>query len=94
MDEFFESKLGKYFVIVYTLFTMCVYLYVFMCHGISCNAYIVLPIMPWAMILVKDLGFAFPLALYPIFILLNTSVVYVLGAVIEGLYIKYFNKNK
>jgi hypothetical protein len=89
MEQFFESKLGKYFVIAYTLFTMLVYFYVFVCTGISCNVYIVVPIMPWALILVRDLGMTFPLALYPVFILLNTSIAYFVGAVLEGLYVRY-----
>ena len=91
MDEIFDSKIGKYFVITYALFTICVYLFVFSCGMASCGAYIVLPIIPWAFILVKDLGISFPWAIYPVFVLLNTSVVYILGVGIEWLYNKYVN---
>ncbi len=89
MDEVFDSKIGKYFVIAYALFAIGVYLFVFLCGAASCSAYIILPIMPWAFILVEDFGLSFPWAIYPVFVLLNTSVAYILGVSIEWLYNKY-----
>jgi hypothetical protein len=47
--------------------------------------------MPWAFILTQDLGVAFPWALYPIFILLNASVLYVVGAGLEWLYYRFID---
>jgi len=42
--------------------------------------------MPWAYIFASDLGISFPWAMYPVFVLLNTSVAYVVGAGIEWVY--------
>ena len=76
MDEILDSKIGKYFIIVYALFAIAVYLFVFMCGDASCSAYIILPIMPWASILVEDMGLSFPWVVYPVFVLLNISIAY------------------
>ncbi len=84
-----ESKLGKICIILYTLFTLGMYVTSFMCGTTTCGLYIVLPIMPWAFILTQDLGISFPWAIYPVFILLNASMVYVVGAGIEWLYHRY-----
>ena len=81
-----ESRLGKLFVILYALFAIGTYVASFTCGATSCGLYIVLPIMPWAFILTQDLGVSFPWALYPIFVLLNASVAYVVGSGIEWLY--------
>lgn len=91
MDQILESKIGKYFIITYALFAIGVYVFAFMCGDSSCSLYIVLPIMPWALILAQDLGLSFTWALYPIFILLNASVAYVLGAGIEWAYNRYLD---
>lgn len=86
-----ESKLGKYFIIAYALFALAMYLYVFFCGESYCAVYIVVPIMPWAFILVEDFGLTFPWALYPIFVLLNASVAYVVGVTIEWGYNRYLD---
>jgi hypothetical protein len=91
MNDMLESKIGKYFIIAYALFAIGTYVYVFFCGEGYCAVYIVVPIMPWAFILVEDLGFAFPWVLYPIFVLLNASVVYVVGATIEWGYNRYLD---
>ncbi len=78
--------MGKILTIIYTLFTIAIYFASFACGTAACSLYIVLPIMPWAFILTQDLGVGFPWALYPIFILLNASVLYVIGAGLEWLY--------
>jgi hypothetical protein len=86
-----ESKIGKLFIITYALFSIAVYAVVFFCNDASCIVYIVLPIMPWAYILAGDFGLSFTWAVYPIFVLLNTSVVYVIGASIEWAYNRYLD---
>jgi len=89
-----ESRLGKVLVIVYALFAIITYLAAFACGTDSCGLYIVLPIMPWAFIVASDFGIAFPWALYPVFVLLNASVAYVVGAGIEWLYHRYQDSNE
>lgn len=74
------------FIILYALFALGTYAYAFWCGTATCGLSIVLPVMPWAYIFASDLGVSFPWAIYPIFILLNTSVAYVVGAGIEWLY--------
>ena len=91
MDQIFESKVGKLFVIFYALFALGVYVYAFYCGDSTCGLYIVLPILPWASILTEDFGISFPWAVYPIFILLNASVAYVVGAGIEWTYNRYLD---
>ncbi len=91
MGEMFESKIGKYFIILYALFALSVYAYVLYCNQLYCAAYIILPVMPWAYVLVKEVGVTFSWALYPIFFLLNASASYILGATIEWVYNRYLD---
>jgi len=91
MDQIFESRIGKLFVIFYALFALGVYMYAFYCGDSACGLYIVLPILPWASILTQDFGISFPWAVYPIFILLNASVAYIIGAGIEWTYNRYLD---
>ena len=91
MDEMLESRIGKYFIILYALFAFVVYIYAFSCGDSDCGLYIVLPILPWASIIAGDLGLSFPWAIYPVFILLNASVAYILGAAIEWTYNRYLD---
>ncbi len=91
MDEILESKLGKYFVILYALFAIVVYIVAFSCGESTCSLYIIFPIMPWASILVGDLGISFPWMMYPVFVLLNASVAYTIGAAIEWTYNRYLD---
>ncbi len=86
MQDILESRLGKVFIIIYTLFTIGTYILSFSCGASACSLAIIWPILPWAFILASDLGLTFPWAMYPIFVLLNASVAYVLGAGIEWLY--------
>jgi len=89
MDQMLESRVGKIFIIIYTALALITYLLAFSCGEGSCNMYIVLPIMPWAFILAEDLGLQFTWAIYPLLILLNASVAYVIGAAIEWGYNRY-----
>jgi hypothetical protein len=92
MEYILESRIGKLCIVAYTLFAILSYLYALSCGAGSCTLAIVWPILPWAFILASDFGLAFPSAMYPIFILLNASVVYVLGAMVEWLYTTYIRK--
>ena len=89
-----ESKAGKILVIVYALASIGLYLAAFGCNGVACSVYLVVPTMPWSFIFVQDLGLPFPLALYPVFILLNASVAYVIGAGAEWLYHVWQDRRK
>jgi hypothetical protein len=86
MDQILESRVGKICIILYTLFTLGTYVLSVGCESEACGLSIVWPILPWAFILASDLGLSFPWAMYPIFVLLNASVAYVLGAGVEWLY--------
>lgn len=88
MNDMLDSKLGKICVIAYAVFAIGTFFVAGFC-GSSCYAYVVLPALPWMYILASDLGISFPWAVYPIFILLNTCVAYVVGTSIEWLYDQY-----
>lgn len=87
MDQMLESRVGKVCIILYALFSIVTYLSIFWCGTDACELYIVVPVMPWVYIFASDLGFSLPWAIYPVFMLLNTSVAYVVGAGIEWLYV-------
>ena len=91
MNEILESKIGKYFIILYALFALTVYIVAFVCGDSTCGLYIILPIMPWASILVEEFGVSFPWMMYPVFVLLNASVAYTIGATIEWMYNRYLD---
>ncbi|MBP9760340.1 MAG: hypothetical protein KBD24_03150 [Candidatus Pacebacteria bacterium] len=91
MDQILESRVGKVCIILYTLFTITTYVLSIGCGTEACSLAIVWPILPWAFILVSDLGLSFPWAMYPVFVLLNASVAYVLGAGAEWLYDRFTN---
>lgn len=84
-----DSRLGKILVIFYTAFASIMPVTALMCGFEACGHHLVYPIMPWAFILTHDFGFDFPWAVYPIFLLLNVSVVYVIGVGVEWLYHVY-----
>lgn len=86
MERVFDSRVGSACVVVYTLFAIGSYAYALGCGTETCSVAIVWPILPWAFILVNDLGLKFPAAMYPVFILFNVSVAYVLGATAEWVY--------
>jgi len=92
MDEMLESRVGKYCIIAYALFAIVSYGVSIGCGTEACSLAIIWPILPWAFILASDLGLSFPWAMYPVFILLNTSVAYVLGAGVEWLYHWYVDQ--
>ena len=89
-----DSRLGKVLIIVYTLLAFVMYIAAFACGLDSCGHYLILPIMPWAYIFAQDLGFSLPWAVYPILVLLNISVAYALGVVIEWLYHTYKDRRR
>jgi hypothetical protein len=92
MEYILESRIGKLCIVAYTVFAIGSYIYALSCGAGECTLAIVWPILPWAFIIASDLGLAFPAAMYPIFILLNASVAYVLGAMVEWLYTTYIHK--
>ncbi len=47
--------------------------------------------MPWALVMVGDIGISLPWAMYPVFILLNASVVYIIGVALEWSYNRYLD---
>jgi hypothetical protein len=89
MDDIFDSKVGKVLVILYALGALGTYAYVFWCGVQMCDVYVVLPTMPWTYIFASDFGITLPWATYPIFMVLNTSVAYVVGAGVEWLYRRF-----
>lgn len=93
METILDSRFGKLFVIAYTLITLCTYVVSYSCGGDECGLYIVVPILPWAWILTNEFGLSFPWAVYPILILLNASMAYILGAGIEQIYIRWRDRN-
>lgn len=78
-----DSRVGTICIILYAVGTIASYFVSFLCGSAACSLAIVVPIMPWAFIAAADLGIGFPWAVYPIFILLNTCVAYVVGAMLE-----------
>jgi hypothetical protein len=86
MGDIFESNVGKVCVILYALLAIGTYVAAFLCGSANCGLYVILPVMPWAYIFTSDLGFSFPFAMYPVFVLLNASVAYIVGAGIEWTY--------
>lgn len=83
MDSFMDSRYGLIAVIVYAALSLIVFVASYYCATDVCAAYLTLPIMPWALIFARDLGLGLPIAVYPIFMLLNVSVLYVLGGAVE-----------
>lgn len=86
MERILESRTGTFCIVLYALFAIGSYFYALSCGAGICSVAIIWPILPWAFILVNDLGLAFPAAMYPVFVLLNVSVAYVLGATVEWVY--------
>jgi len=84
MNSMLESRTGKILIIAYALFAIVMYGISYACGDSECSLYIVLPIMPWAYLLTKELNFSFPWAVYPILVLLNVSVVYTIGVGIDA----------
>ncbi len=78
-----DSKVGTVASSIYALFVIGTYIVVLQCGMASCGPYIIWPVMPWAYLVAGDFGLSFPWILYPIFLLLNIGVAYVLGAGIE-----------
>ncbi|MBP9749357.1 MAG: hypothetical protein KBD21_01330 [Candidatus Pacebacteria bacterium] len=86
MERILESRTGTFCIVLYALFAIGSYFYALSCGASFCSVAIIWPILPWAFILVNDLGLTFPAAMYPVFVLLNVSVAYVLGATAEWVY--------
>lgn len=81
-----DSRYGKILVITYAVASVATYIFSYSCGTETCGLFIVAPILPWAWILTDELGLSFPWAVYPILVLLNASIFYVIGAAAEWLY--------
>ena len=71
------SKVGIVFLFVYALFTLGILIYAFTCRGMCCGLVIVLPVMPWAIILegfMRDTWLT-----YALLLILNGSILYGIG---------------
>jgi hypothetical protein len=86
MNTMLDSRVGKILVILYALASLVTYIVAYSCGGDTCGLYIVAPILPWAWILTEEFGFSFPWAVYPILVLVNASIAYVVGAGLERVY--------
>lgn len=83
MHEILESRFGKYCIIAYALFALGTYATSTACGDGSCSLAFILPIMPWGYLFTHELRMSFPFVLYPVMMLLNVSLAYILGAVAE-----------
>jgi hypothetical protein len=83
MHDMLDSKSGSWLVVVYVVVSMVLAGYSFICTWDSCSALIVAPVMPWAYLLDAELGMRLSIVMYPVLILLNASVAYTTGVIIE-----------
>jgi hypothetical protein len=81
-----DSRIGKILIILFTACAIVMPIATLVCGFATCGHYLVYPIMPWAYIFTQELGFDFSWAVYPVFLLLNISAVYFIGALVEWLY--------
>ena len=88
-----DSRFGKILIIIFTIFAIVMPVITLVCGFDACGHYLVLPVLPWAYIFTQGLGFDFPWAVYPAFILLNICVVYTVGVVVEWLYHTYNDRH-
>ena len=86
--EVFDSRLGNLFVIVFALASIVLAAVSFFCATQTCGLFLIIPILPWAVLLEYQLGMSIPWGVYPFLLLLNTVIVYSLGVVVELSYRK------
>ena len=91
--DVFESKIGNVLVIVYAIASIVLAMYSFFCTWQYCGLLIIVPILPWAIILEGWLGLSIPWAAYPLFLLINVVVVYSIGVFLETLYDSYTSRS-
>ena len=87
--DVFESKLGSIFVIIYALASILFASLSFFCSTIACGLLLVVPILPWAVIMEGSIGVNIPWAAYPVFLLLNVIIIYSMGVAIDYVYQQY-----
>lgn len=80
MHEILESRVGKYCIIAYSIFALVTYVLSLSCGADACRLSFIAPIMPWGYLLTEEFGMKFPFVLYPVLMLLNVSLVYIVGA--------------
>ena len=81
--ELFDSRLGNIFVIIFALASIALAATSFFCSAQTCGIFLVIPILPWAVLLEQQLGMSIPWGIYPFLLLLNTVIVYSMGVAVE-----------
>lgn len=84
--EIFDSRVGNLFVIAFALTSIAFAAISFFCSSQTCGLFLVIPILPWAVLLEHQLGISIPWAIYPFLLLLNTVIVYSMGVACEVVY--------
>lgn len=84
--ELLDSRWGNIFVIIFALTSILFAAISFFCSSQTCGLFLVIPILPWAVLLEHQLGISIPWGIYPFLLLLNTVIVYSMGVAVEVLY--------
>ncbi len=80
-----ESKYGSVFVMVFSVLSVLSAAAGFFCGESACAVLLIVPVLPWILIIHGMSGVNLPLALYPVLFLLNVVLVFLLGAFTEYL---------
>ena len=87
--EIFDSRLGNICVIIFALTSIAFAATSFFCSTQACGVFLVIPILPWAVLLEHQLGMSLPWGIYPFLLLLNTVIVYSMGVAVEVAYRRF-----
>ncbi len=82
-QETLGEKIGSVFVITYALLSMISAGASFFCTLTLCKAGLAYPVLPWPLLLASLLKM--PIALYPILLLLNATLLYLFGVLVGTL---------
>ena len=80
-----ESKYGSIFVMVFSVLSVLLAATGFFCGASSCAALLIVPVLPWILLIHSMGNIDLPLALYPVLFLLNVAIIFLLGAFVEYL---------
>lgn len=94
MADLMDSRLGSLLVSLYAIASIVLAITSYICPLPSCGLLIVVPILPWAAIMGGQLGLPVPWGTYPLILLLNAAVLYIVGASIEWLYERYWRERE
>ena len=78
-----KSKLGIALVLLYLIATIVIWVYANTCSSIYCGLILILPTMPWALLLEKIIGDS--VSIFLILITLNSVLIYSFGWLISWL---------